>query len=216
MSEVFLYGTGGGKGEDLEEVLTEQEELIESLKEALENKIAVSKTDIVPLTVTENGTYTAPEGQAYSPVEVNVAGSGGGDADTVKGLIDGTFAGELNSSATQINNYKFYGMSGLTSADFPNATSIGMQAFYNSGLTSANFPNVTSLGSAVFYYCRNLVSVNLPKITSIPTQLFYSCPKLTSADFPLVTSVGESAFFECAITSVDFPNAQNEKYQIWF
>ena len=78
MSEVFLYGTGGGgKGEDLEEVLTEQEELIESLKEALENKIAVSKTDIVPLTVTENGTYTAPEGQAYSPVEVNVAGSGG-------------------------------------------------------------------------------------------------------------------------------------------
>jgi hypothetical protein len=28
------------------------------------------------LTVTENGTYTAPEGKAYSPVNVNVAGGG--------------------------------------------------------------------------------------------------------------------------------------------
>lgn len=30
--------------------------------------------DVKPLTVTENGTYTAPEGEAYSPVTVNVQG----------------------------------------------------------------------------------------------------------------------------------------------
>jgi hypothetical protein len=30
------------------------------------------------LTVTENGTYTAPKGKAYSPVNVNVSGGGGG------------------------------------------------------------------------------------------------------------------------------------------
>lgn len=29
----------------------------------------------VPLTITENGTYTAPVGQAYSPVVANVADS---------------------------------------------------------------------------------------------------------------------------------------------
>ena len=30
-------------------------------------------TAIVPLTITENGTYTAPMGTAYSPVTANVA-----------------------------------------------------------------------------------------------------------------------------------------------
>ena len=32
--------------------------------------------EVEPLTVTENDTYTAPEGKAYSPVTVNVAGGG--------------------------------------------------------------------------------------------------------------------------------------------
>lgn len=34
-----------------------------------------SSTTITPLSVTENGTYTAPTGTAYSPVTVNVSGS---------------------------------------------------------------------------------------------------------------------------------------------
>lgn len=37
---------------------------------------------VEPLTVTENDTYTAPEGKAYSPVTVNVSGGGGGDFTT--------------------------------------------------------------------------------------------------------------------------------------
>lgn len=36
-----------------------------------------SSTTITPLSVTENGTYTAPTGTAYSPVTVNVSGGGG-------------------------------------------------------------------------------------------------------------------------------------------
>ena len=36
-------------------------------------------TQIVPLSVSSNGTYTAPPGNAYSPVTVTV--QGGGDAD---------------------------------------------------------------------------------------------------------------------------------------
>ena len=35
-----------------------------------------SSTTITPLSVTENGTYTAPTGTAYSPVTVNVSGEG--------------------------------------------------------------------------------------------------------------------------------------------
>lgn len=33
---------------------------------------------VEPLSVTQNGTYTAPSGTAYSPVSVNVSGGGGG------------------------------------------------------------------------------------------------------------------------------------------
>ena len=35
-----------------------------------------------PLSVTENGTYTAPRGKAYTPVTVNVSGGGGWSTDT--------------------------------------------------------------------------------------------------------------------------------------
>lgn len=34
-------------------------------------------TEVEPLSVTANGTYTAPSGKAYSPVTVDVSGSGG-------------------------------------------------------------------------------------------------------------------------------------------
>lgn len=40
-----------------------------------------SSTTIIPLDVTENGTYTAPTGTAYSPVTVNVSGGSGGGID---------------------------------------------------------------------------------------------------------------------------------------
>lgn len=36
----------------------------------------VAPTEIEPLTITENGTYTAPDGKAYSPIIVNVPSSG--------------------------------------------------------------------------------------------------------------------------------------------
>lgn len=45
------------------------------------------KITIEPLTVTENDTYTAPPGKAYSPVTVNVEGGGGSDRFTSDFMI---------------------------------------------------------------------------------------------------------------------------------
>lgn len=52
---------------------------------------AQNEITVEPLTVTENGTYTAPDGTAYSPVTVNVAG-GGGETNWVSatGSVAGT------------------------------------------------------------------------------------------------------------------------------
>lgn len=60
------------------EEITEQDSLIDQIKAALRGKAAASDPVIEPLEVTENGTYTAPDGvHGYSPVVVNVAASGG-------------------------------------------------------------------------------------------------------------------------------------------
>lgn len=43
---------------------------------AVYGEIEPQEIDVVPLSVTTNGTYTAPSGTAYSPVTVNVSGGG--------------------------------------------------------------------------------------------------------------------------------------------
>ena len=50
-----------------------------------------TQTVVEPLSVTQNGTYTAQTGHAYSPVTVNVSGGGG-----VSNVVTGTF--EFSSS----------------------------------------------------------------------------------------------------------------------
>lgn len=48
---------------------------------------------VSPLSVTANGTYTAPSGEAYSPVTVNVPTGGGGTSNVVTGTFTGTTTG---------------------------------------------------------------------------------------------------------------------------
>lgn len=50
--------------------------------------------EVEPLSITQNGTYTAPDGTAYSPVTVNVSGSGMGT------LLQTTSLGSLSTSST--------------------------------------------------------------------------------------------------------------------
>lgn len=49
---------------------------------------AESSVEVKPLTITANGTYTAPAGEAYSPVKVNVASGAGGELLTGYDLVE--------------------------------------------------------------------------------------------------------------------------------
>lgn len=53
-----------------------------------------SSVDVEPLSVTENGTYTADTGKAYSPVTVNVQGGGG-----ASNFVTGTFTTPSTTSS---------------------------------------------------------------------------------------------------------------------
>ena len=151
------------------------------------------------LSVTSNGTYTAPSGKAYSPVSVNVSGGGG---DT-KSLIDRSITSiTLPNDLTSIGNGAFYGCTNLALSSLPNTvTAIGDYAFRDCyQITLTSLPNgVTYIGEYAFSACSNLALSSLPSgITSISMRAFMSCVSITISSMPSgVTSISGYAFYNC-------------------
>ena len=84
---------------------------------------------VEPLSVTANGTYTAPAGTAYSPVTVNVSGGGSANIDTKT----------INTSNNPVS-ISFSSMKGTPKAFFLRSTS-----------------QISSSGSTTYYYITDLV-----------------------------------------------------------
>lgn len=69
---------------------------------AVYGDIEPQEIDVVPLSVTTNGTYTAPSGTAYSPVTVNVSGGG-------SNVVEGTFTASTTKGQAQTVNIPYTG-----------------------------------------------------------------------------------------------------------
>ena len=116
------------------------------------------------------------------------------------------------TSNDKLDDYAFYGCSGLTSLTIPSGvTSIGWHAFEGcSGLTSLTIPSsVTSIGGEAFNGCSGLTSLTIPSgVTSIGGEAFNGCSGLTSLTLPSgVTSIGSEAFRGCSgLTSLTIPS----------
>ena len=119
----------------------------------------------------------------------------------------------INYSVTSIDNWAFYGCSGLTSIAIPNSvTTIRWGAFIGcSGLTTITIPNsVTSIDRSVFSGCIGLTSVTIGNsVTNIYENAFKGCSGLTSVTIPnSVKGIGASAFSGCSsLTSVTIGNS---------
>lgn len=136
-------------------------------KEHFLERIATSGTgggssiNVQPLSVTENGTYTAPSGMAYSPVNVNVASQGGGGdsgAEIVDAFLQGKRVGKnfANERVTSLFDYVFY-KTQYEDVTFPNVTKIGERVFQMSGfLTKADFGKVETISQYAFVGCQYL------------------------------------------------------------
>ena len=79
---------------------------------AVYGDVEPQEIDVVPLSVTTNGTYTAPSGTAYSPVTVNVSGS--------SATVTTTTWSNTDSTAT---THTFTGLGGTPKAAFLRCTS---------------------------------------------------------------------------------------------
>lgn len=88
----------------------------------------------------------------------------------------------IPDGVTSINEYAFYGCSGLTSVTIgKNVTAIGERAFAScKGLTSVTIGNnVTNIGGYAFFNCNALTSVVVGNsVTSISEYAFYDCSNL--------------------------------------
>lgn len=159
---------------------------------------AVADPVVQPLEITENGTYTAPDGvDGFAPVTVNVEASGGDPTALLDAALNGTLT-SIDSNVTSIVAYACRGLSKLKTVNLPNATSIGTYAFYYcTAMTSINAPKVKTLGTYSFYNCDNLKSVNFPLATSIAQNSLYSCAALERADFGVAGTINQAALAYC-------------------
>ena len=156
-----------------------------------------SSVTIEELNVTANGTYSAPTGKAYSPVNVNV--SGGGDdllLQTLNRTISGTYTGD--STVLSIPAEFFKNCNSLNGVSFPSCQSIYSSAFEGcTYLYSVSFPICSYTGSGAFKTCTRLENIYFPELSGIPIETFRSCSAASWASFPKVKSISKSAFIGC-------------------
>lgn len=159
-----------------------------------------SSVTVEALSVTQNGTYTAPTGTAYSPVTVNVSGG----TDTLSALENDTLT-SWTSTANAIKAYLFSGNTNLESASYPNATRIGTYAFNEcSHLTSINVPNVTLVNTYSFYGCSNLAHISFsPNFNEgLKSYIFGKCVSLSEFDARYCTVIPNNTFNGASTLSV--------------
>ena len=143
---------------------------------------------IEPLVVTENGTYTAPDGvDGYSPVTVNVP-TGCGD-DVARSIVNKTITAYSDNEITTVGAYAFNGCNKMTSVNLQNATSVGDNAFNGcSALTDVSVENAKTVGSGAFKDCTSLTRLDLPKATVLNGYIVYNCSSLKELNIPSAVS----------------------------
>lgn len=154
-----------------------------------------SKIEIEPLYATANGQYTASEGKAFSPVDVDVPLPTGTMLITNNGIHNVTNYASADvqvptSSTSKLPDIINGTVTSLTASDLTGVTSAREYAFsYLSKLTSCELPEgLTIINESAFYNCRNMTTIILPSTTSrIFPGAFGSCYSLASFTCKAVT-----------------------------
>ena len=176
---------------------------------------------VEPLTVTENGTYEAPEGvDGYSPVTVNVASSGGSEMEEqfIRAIErDESKPGtELPEGLTRIGDNAFYKNTAITFTSLPDGvTSIGKNAFSGCKKLALTYlpDGVTTIELGAFSECAAMPLTYMPaNLKTADMNAFYGCLAITNITFKgKPDTIQKSAFNGCAnLLTINVPWAEGE------
>lgn len=103
------------------------------------------------------------------------------DMTLINSLIDRSII-SIESDVTSVGNEVFIGCLSLTTAIFPNATSLSFNSMRNCPrLTTIEIPKTIQINSACFFGCSRLPRIFLQSVTALTgQQIFWSCPALTT------------------------------------
>lgn len=173
-----------------------------------------SGVSVDELSVSENGTYTALSGHAYSPVTVDVPNSYD-VSDEGKVVSNGALVGQTSATKTAngtydttLNNEVVVNVPGIVPSgtksitengtydvtDFASANvnvsggggTFDVAGLIDKSITSAVIPSgVTKIGNYIFSDCSDLASVTIPSgVTEIGMHAFARTPSLSEVVFP--------------------------------
>ena len=178
-----------------EDVINLQTQITE--KNYVINELEESIASVTSLEITENGTYTAPEGTlGYNNISVNVEGAGGGEAALIikNGLTfsieNETIPVKLDTSKCTSFHSMFNGCSNLnTIPNIDTSNGTNFYSMFNGCSNLTTIPNIdTSNGtkfSSMFYNCKNLTTI--PALDTANgtgfDNMFYYCNKLTTIPY---------------------------------
>lgn len=156
-------------------------------------------TDAINALTTYANTVTGQNDPDLSTAVATLAsgyGGGGGGVD-INEIADGSYAGAITLTTTNIQAQRFKGMTGITSVTASNVTTLREQIFYTcTGLQSISFANATGVNSTQqFLGCTSLTSVDLPKLLVPGGNMFQGCTNLEVVDFPAITRMNVSRLF---------------------
>lgn len=208
-------------------------ELAESLPEAG----GVANPVIEYLEITENGTYTAPDGvDGYSPVNVNVPIPDGyvvpngsvnidtngthnvsGKAEVVvevpipEGFIQPSGTKEITENGTyDVTEYA------EVNVDCPAGGDTSIEDALLTSELSGEYRNdrITKIGSYCFAGKTKLQSVYLPEVVTMTgTFQFQGCSNLAEVYMPKVDFLANSCFYQCsALKTLDLPSVNKLTY----
>lgn len=147
-----------------------------------------SSIDVEPLSVITNGTYTAPEGTAYSPVDVNVPVGW-----TTDGIANGTEPnGNVVVNAPSLKKYALAGCTNIQSL-VVNSTELALDFIASTPLPSVILPNLVNTAGNSFRSSTVPIIV-LPSVTKVGTNGINSCDVETVDLGSSCTSFDNSSF----------------------
>ena len=169
----------------------------------------------IPLSVSQNGVYTAPSGKGYSPVVVDVVnGSGGHEDDIVTRALSGTYT---NSTASVVGLSAFANCYKLNEVEMTACSRLSDGAFFDCRMLSkVNMPSCTSVGVRAFQSCRRLSVVSLASDSAvrIGKYAFDGCSSLSSFYAPKCEYIYDYAFQSCSLLRV-MPFPEVKSIQSW-